>query len=218
MLAALTGALAEKEYAIDLIIETVTRLDILFARAKYSREIKGVTPIVNKSEYINIKQGRHPLLTGKAVPLDFELGKDYRGLVITGANAGGKTVVLKTVGLLTLMGMFGLQVPADEGTELAVFDGVFVDIGDQQNIENALSTFSGHMHNIAAILGKIKRNTLVLLDEIGSGTELWRWLSWKQCMKKALWLLQLRIMGKSKSLPKTMKTLFLRLWHLTEKN
>ena len=152
VLAALTGALAEKEYAIDLIIETVT-------------------PIVNKSEYINIKQGRHPLLTGKAVPLDFELGKDYRGLVITGANAGGKTVVLKTVGLLTLMAMFGLQVPADEGTELAVFDGVFVDIGDQQNIENALSTFSGHMHNIAAILGKIKRNTLVLLDEIGSGTE-----------------------------------------------
>ena len=171
VLAALTGALAEKEYAIDLIIETVTRLDILFARAKYSREIKGVTPIVNKSEYINIKQGRHPLLTGKAVPLDFELGKDYRGLVITGANAGGKTVVLKTVGLLTLMAMFGLQVPADEGTELAVFDGVFVDIGDQQNIENALSTFSGHMHNIAAILGEIKRNTLVLLDEIGSGTE-----------------------------------------------
>ncbi len=152
VLAALTGALAEKEYAIDLIIESVT-------------------PIVNKSEYINIKQGRHPLLTGKAVPLDFELGKDYRGLVITGANAGGKTVVLKTVGLLTLMAMFGLQVPADEGTELAVFDGVFVDIGDQQNIENALSTFSGHMHNIAAILGKIKRNTLVLLDEIGSGTE-----------------------------------------------
>ncbi|TVT11990.1 endonuclease MutS2 [Enterococcus durans] len=171
VLAALTGALAEKEYAIDLIIETVTRLDILFARAKYSREIKGVTPIVNKSEYINIKQGRHPLLTGKAVLLDFELGKDYRGLVITGANAGGKTVVLKTVGLLTLMAMFGLQVPADEGTELAVFDGVFVDIGDQQNIENALSTFSGHMNNIAAILGKIKRNTLVLLDEIGSGTE-----------------------------------------------
>lgn len=171
VLAALTGALAEKEYAIDLIIETVTRLDILFARAKYSREIKGITPIVNKAEYINIKQGRHPLLAGKAVPLDFELGKDYRGLVITGANAGGKTVVLKTVGLLTLMAMFGLQVPADEGTELAVFDAVFVDIGDQQNIENALSTFSGHMHNVAAILGKVKRNTLVLLDEIGSGTE-----------------------------------------------
>ncbi len=171
VLAGLTGALAEKEAAIDRIIETVTRIDIFFARAKYSREINGITPILNKKEYIHIKQGRHPLLTEKTVPLDFELGKDYRGLVITGANAGGKTVVLKTVGLLTLMAMFGLQVPADEGTELAVFDAIFVDIGDQQNLENALSTFSGHMNNIAAILRKAKRHTLVLLDEIGSGTE-----------------------------------------------
>lgn len=105
------------------------------------------------------------------IPLDFELGKKNRGLVITGANAGGKTVVLKTIGLFSLMAMFGLQVPAEEGTELAVFDEIFVDIGDQQNIENALSTFSGHMQNIAKILRKIKRNTLVLLDEVGSGTE-----------------------------------------------
>lgn len=103
--------------------------------------------------------------------MDVEIGKDYRGLIITGANAGGKTVVLKTVGLLTLMAMFGMQVPAKEGTELAVFDEIFVDVGDHQNLENALSTFSGHMQNIAAILKKIKRNTLVLLDEIGSGTE-----------------------------------------------
>ncbi|EOH92932.1 endonuclease MutS2 [Enterococcus villorum] len=171
ILAFLTGALAEQEQAIDLIIETVTRLDIIFARGKYSREIQGVTPEVNQAEYIKIKQGRHPLLPEDAVPLDFELGNNYRGLVITGANAGGKTVVLKTVGLLTLMAMFGLQVPAAKGTELAVFDEVFVDIGDQQNIENALSTFSGHMQNIAEILRKVKRNTLVLLDEIGSGTE-----------------------------------------------
>lgn len=171
VLAFLTGALAEQEQAIDLMIETVTRLDIIFARAKYSREIQGVTPHINKSEYINIKQGRHPLLPGDVVPLDFELGNKYRGLVITGANAGGKTVVLKTVGLLTLMAMFGLQVPAGEGTELAVFDEIFVDIGDQQTIENALSTFSGHMQNIAKILRRVKRNTLVLLDEIGSGTE-----------------------------------------------
>lgn len=171
VLAYLTGALAEQEQAIDLIIETITRLDIIFARGKYSQEIHGVTPRINQSEYIKIKQGRHPLIQGKAVPLDFELGKDYRGLVITGANAGGKTVVLKTVGLLTLMAMFGLQVPAAEGTELAVFDEIFVDIGDQQTIENALSTFSGHMQNIAEMLRKVSRNTLVLLDEIGSGTE-----------------------------------------------
>ena len=122
-------------------------------------------------ERIHLKQARHPLLSEKAVPLDFDLGAEYRGLVITGANAGGKTVVLKTVGLLTLMAMFGLQVPAKDGTELAVFDEVFVDVGDQQDLANALSTFSGHMQNIAQILNKVGRNTLVLLDEIGSGTE-----------------------------------------------
>lgn len=171
VLAALTGAIAENEEAIDLLIETMTVLDIIFARAKLSREINGITPKINKSEHIVIKQGRHPFLPDHAVPLDIEIGKDYRGLIITGANAGGKTVVLKTVGLLTLMAMFGMQVPAKEGTELAVFDEVFVDVGDHQNLENALSTFSGHMQNIAAILKKIKRNTLVLLDEIGSGTE-----------------------------------------------
>ena len=171
ILASLTGALAENEQAIDQIIDTVTVLDIIFARGKYSREINGITPIVNKSERIHLKQARHPLLSEKAVPLDFDLGADYRGLVITGANAGGKTVVLKTVGLLTLMAMFGLQVPAKNGTELAVFDEVFVDVGDQQDLANALSTFSGHMQNVAQILNKVGRNTLVLLDEIGSGTE-----------------------------------------------
>lgn len=171
ILASLTGALAENEQAIDQIIETVTVFDIIFARGKYSREINGITPIINKSERIHLKQARHPLLSEKAVPLDFDLGAEYRGLVITGANAGGKTVGLKTVGLLTLMAMFGLQVPAKDGTELAVFDEVFVDVGDQQDLANALSTFSGHMQNIAQILNKVGRNTLVLLDEIGSGTE-----------------------------------------------
>ncbi|MCZ1524774.1 endonuclease MutS2, partial [Enterococcus faecium] len=171
VLAALTGAIAENEEVIDLLIETITVLDIIFARAKVSREINGITPRINKSEHIIIKKGRHPFLPEHAVPLDVEIGKDYRGLIITGANAGGKTVVLKTVGLLTLMAMFGMQVPAKEGTELAVFDEIFVDVGDHQNLENALSTFSGHMQKIAAILKKIKRNTLVLLDEIGSGTE-----------------------------------------------
>ncbi|MEN2265366.1 MutS-related protein, partial [Enterococcus lactis] len=99
--------------------------------------------------HIVINQGRHPFLPDHAVPLDVEIGKDYRGLIITGANAGGKTVVLKTVGLLTLMAMFGMQVPAKKRTDLAVFDDVFVDVGEHHNLENALSTFSGHMQNIA---------------------------------------------------------------------
>ncbi|WP_035051164.1 endonuclease MutS2 [Carnobacterium pleistocenium] len=171
ILAELTGYLAEKETIIDFIMETITAFDIIFARAKYSREINGITPKVNKNEVIHIKKGIHPFLPKGAVPLDFTLGEGHRGLVITGANAGGKTVVLKTVGLLTLMTMFGIQIPVQEGTDIAVFDEVFVDIGDQQSMENALSTFSGHMDGIASILNKVKRNSLVLLDEIGSGTE-----------------------------------------------
>ncbi|MGM0213537.1 endonuclease MutS2 [Enterococcus sp. AZ109] len=171
VLAELTGLLAENESVIDFAIETITAFDVIFARAKYSRDLNGVTPDVNKSEVIQIKKGRHPFLPKDAVPLDFNLGEKYRGLVITGANAGGKTVVLKTVGLLTLMTMIGLQIPAQAGTKIAVLDHLFVDIGDQQNLENALSTFSGHMHNIAQILNQVKRNTLILLDEIGSGTE-----------------------------------------------
>lgn len=171
ILAELTGYLAEKESIIEFIMETITAFDIIFARAKYSREVNGITPEVNKSEIIQIKKGIHPFLPTGAVPLDFTLGEECRGLVITGANAGGKTVVLKTVGLLTIMTMFGLQIPVQEGTTIAVFDKVFVDIGDQQSMENALSTFSGHMDNIASILNKTKRHTLVLLDEIGSGTE-----------------------------------------------
>ncbi|MHC5268975.1 endonuclease MutS2 [Enterococcus sp. LJL98] len=171
ILAELTGYLAENEVVIEQAIETITVFDCIFARGKFSREIDGVTPMINKEERINIVHGRHPFLPGEAVPLNFTLGEDYRGLVITGANAGGKTVVLKTVGLLTLMAMLGLQVPAKEGTELAIFDQLFVDIGDQQNLENALSTFSGHLKNIGEMLPKIKRHTLVLFDEIGSGTE-----------------------------------------------
>lgn len=171
ILAELTGYLSENETVIEQAIETITVFDCIFARGKFSREINGITPIINKEERIKILHGRHPFLPGEAVPLDFTLGEDYRGLVITGANAGGKTVVLKTVGLLILMAMLGLQVPAKEGTELAIFDQLFVDIGDQQNLENALSTFSGHLKNIGEMLPKIKRHTLVLFDEIGSGTE-----------------------------------------------
>lgn len=170
ILAELTGAVAEAQAGIQETLEVITAFDFIFARGKYSREIKGITPRINKNEVIEIIQGRHPFLRA-GVPLDFTLGKAYRGLVITGANAGGKTVVLKTVGLLTLMAMFGLQIPAQEKSQIAVLDHLFVDIGDQQNIDNALSTFSGHMKNVAEILKGASRNTLVLLDEIGSGTE-----------------------------------------------
>ena len=171
ILAELSGLVSEQEAAILHGLETITTFDIIFARGKYSRELNGITPSVNKEERITIKKGRHPFLPQDAVPLDFNLGRTYRGLVITGANAGGKTLVLKTVGLLTLMTMFGLQIPAAVGTDIAVVDQLFVDIGDQQNLENALSTFSGHMRNISEILSKIKRHTIVLFDEIGSGTE-----------------------------------------------
>ncbi|EBA5302104.1 endonuclease MutS2, partial [Salmonella enterica] len=111
-------------------VDTMTTLDIIFARGKYSREIGGITPKVNKEERLHIVQGKHPLLLEHAVPLTFSLGAEYRGLVITGANAGGKTVVLKTVGLLTVMTQFGLQIPAQAGTEIPVLDEIFVDIGD----------------------------------------------------------------------------------------
>ncbi|EGO2587740.1 endonuclease MutS2 [Enterococcus faecalis] len=171
ILAELTGLINEQERLVDQAVDTMTTLDIIFARGKYSREIGGITPKVNKEERLRIVQGKHPLLLEHAVPLTFSLGAEYRGLVITGANAGGKTVVLKTVGLLTVMTQFGLQIPAQAGTEIPVLDEIFVDIGDQQNLENALSTFSGHMKNIAEMLRNVKRHTLVLLDEIGSGTE-----------------------------------------------
>lgn len=130
ILAELTGLINEQERLIDQAVDTMTTLDIIFARGKYSREIGGITPKVNKEERLRIVQGKHPLLLEHAVPLTFSLGEDYRGLVITGANAGGKTVVLKTVGLLTVMTQFGLQIPAQVGTEIPVLDEIFVDIGE----------------------------------------------------------------------------------------
>lgn len=171
IMAELSGLVSEYENEIREGLEYVTMLDIIFARAKYSRELNGVTPIINKEERLIIKQGRHPFLKDNCVPLNFPLGIDYRGLIITGPNAGGKTLVLKTVGLLTLMTMFGLQIPAARGTEIAIYDNIFVDIGDQQDMGNALSTFSGHMKNISDIISNSSRHSLVLLDEIGSGTD-----------------------------------------------
>ena len=126
---------------------------------------------LNNNGYIKIVNGKHPLLTKNVVPLNFEVGKDYRSLIITGQNAGGKTVTLKTVGLLTLMTQCGFDICASEDTEISVFEKVFVDIGDNQSIENALSTFSSHIKNIADIMSRANNKTLVLFDEIGSGTE-----------------------------------------------
>lgn len=170
ILATLTGLLAEALPLIQQNIEIIAEFDHIFARGKFSRELKGITPEINADGYIHLVAATHPLIEN-AVPLNLTIGDEYRGLTITGPNAGGKTVVLKTVALMTLMTMFGLQIPAREGTEIAIFDQIFVDIGDAQSIENALSTFSGHMQNISDILRQTSKNSLILLDELGSGTE-----------------------------------------------
>ncbi|WP_367377958.1 endonuclease MutS2 [Enterococcus gilvus] len=170
ILATLTGILSEALPAIHQNIEIIAEFDHIFARGKFSRELKGITPKLNDEGYIHLRAATHPLIE-KAVPLDLTIGKTYRGLTITGPNAGGKTVVLKTVALMSLMTMIGLQIPAKEGTEIAIYDQLFVDIGDAQSIENALSTFSGHMQNISEILRSTRKNSLILLDELGSGTE-----------------------------------------------
>lgn len=171
ILSTLTGLIAEQMVAIQSNLEVVAQYDMIFAKAKYSREINGIEPEINQDGIIEFVNVKHTLLGENAVPLNVTLGQDYRGLTITGPNAGGKTVVLKTVGLITLQTMIGVQIIADVGTNVGIFDQIFVDIGDQQSIENALSTFSGHMQNISEILAKTKRNSLILLDEIGSGTE-----------------------------------------------
>lgn len=171
ILSYLTELIFEKISEIKLNIEVISEYDMVFAKAKYSQNINGITPKINDNGYINIVNGKHPLLKGNVVPLNFEIGNTYRSLVITGPNAGGKTISLKTVGILTLMVQCGLDICADESTEICIFENIFVDIGDNQSIENALSTFSSHIKNIADIMQKSNNKTLVIFDEIGSGTE-----------------------------------------------
>ena len=171
ILATLSGTIYEAIHAIRINIECISQYDMIFAKAKYSKSTDGMEPKLNNHGFIKLVDSKHPLLEGDIVPLDFEIGQDYRSLIITGPNAGGKTVVLKTIGILTLAVMSGLHIIAKEGTEIAIFDNVFVDIGDNQSLENALSTFSSHMKNISEIMRASNNNTLLLFDEIGSGTE-----------------------------------------------
>jgi len=171
ILATLSGMILENIYEININMELISQYDMVFAKAKFSKHIGGIEPKLNDFGYIKLVDCKHPLLTGNVVPLNFEIGESYRSLIITGPNAGGKTVVLKTIGLLTLATMSGFHVIGDTGTEIAVFEKIFVDIGDNQSIENALSTFSSHMKNLSDIMGVSNNNTLLLFDEIGSGTE-----------------------------------------------
>ncbi len=170
ILSTLTALVYSRLYDLQMNVDVIAKYDMIFAKAKYSVNNGCIMPKLNKNGVINIINGVHPLVEN-FTPLNFNITKDYRALIITGPNAGGKTVVLKTVGLLTLMTLSGFHIKANIGTEISMFQNLFVDIGDNQSIENSLSTFSSHMQNLSEIIKKSNRYTLVLLDEIGSGTE-----------------------------------------------
>ena len=168
----LSSEVSEYKTYLEMNEEALKSISFIFARARLAREMRATEPVLNDRGYVNLKNARHPLIAkDKVVPTTVELGDEYTSLIITGPNTGGKTVSLKTVGLITLMAKSGLNIPCDNNSSVAVFDKVYADIGDEQSIEQSLSTFSSHMKNIVHIVENAEYNDLVLFDELGAGTD-----------------------------------------------
>jgi len=171
ILSELSAEVALNAETLKVSLDALGKLDFIMAKARYSQKLNAWAPAFQGEACMNIRQGRHPLLQGAAVPVNLRLGEDFDTLVITGPNTGGKTVALKTAGIMVLMAQSGLHLPCEDGSKIGIFRQVFTDIGDEQSIEQSLSTFSSHMINIVEIIGKAGRDSLVLLDELGAGTD-----------------------------------------------